>query len=108
VYSLVGGLVPRSSGGYWLVHIVVPPMKLQIPSAPWVLSLAPPLGTLCSVQWMAVSIHSVIVRHWQSLSEDSYIRFLSSICLFVCFVLFCFVLRQGFLCIVLAVLELAL
>ena len=35
VYSLVGGLVPGSSGGYWLVHIVVPPMGLQIPSALW-------------------------------------------------------------------------
>jgi hypothetical protein len=39
-----GGLVPRSSGGYWLVHIDVPPMGLQSPSAPWVLSLAPSLG----------------------------------------------------------------
>jgi hypothetical protein len=27
-----------SSGGYWLVHIVVPPIGLQIPLAPWVLS----------------------------------------------------------------------
>ena len=52
--SLVVGVVP---GSYWLVHIVVPPMGLQTPSAPWVLSLAPSLGTLCSVQWMAVSIH---------------------------------------------------
>ena len=40
---------------YWLVHIVVPPMGLQAPSAPWVLSLASPLGTLCSVQWLAGS-----------------------------------------------------
>ena len=38
--------------GYWLVHIVVPPMGLQTPSAPWVLSLAPPLGALRSVQGM--------------------------------------------------------
>jgi hypothetical protein len=30
--------------GYWLVHIVVPPIGLQIPLAPWILSLAPPLG----------------------------------------------------------------
>jgi hypothetical protein len=30
--------------GYWLVHNVVPPIGLQIPLAPWVLSLAPPLG----------------------------------------------------------------
>ena len=41
-------------------HIAVPPMGLQTPSAPWVLSLAPSLGTLCSVQWMAVSIHFYI------------------------------------------------
>jgi hypothetical protein len=33
-----------SSGGYWLVHIVVPPIGLQTPLAPWVLSQAPPLG----------------------------------------------------------------
>jgi hypothetical protein len=31
-----------SSGGYWLVHIVAPPIGLQTPLAPWVLSLAPP------------------------------------------------------------------
>jgi hypothetical protein len=32
--------------GYWLVHNVVPSIGLQIPLAPWVLSLAPPLGAL--------------------------------------------------------------
>jgi hypothetical protein len=32
--------------GYWLVHNVVPPIGLQISLAPWVLSLAPPLGAL--------------------------------------------------------------
>ena len=42
---------------YWLVHIVVPPMGLQNLSAPWVLSLVPPLGTLCLVQRLAESIH---------------------------------------------------
>jgi hypothetical protein len=26
--------------GYWLVHIVVPPIGLQFPLAPWVISLA--------------------------------------------------------------------
>jgi hypothetical protein len=46
-----------------LVHIVVPPMGLQAPSAPLVLSLAPPLGTLCSVQRLAESITSVFVTH---------------------------------------------
>jgi hypothetical protein len=48
--------------GYWLVHIVVPPMGLQTPSAPWVLCLAPSLGTLCSAQWMIVSIHFCICQ----------------------------------------------
>jgi hypothetical protein len=28
------------------IHNVVPPIGLQIPLAPWVLSLAPPLGAL--------------------------------------------------------------
>ena len=36
--------------GYWLVHIVVPPIGLQTPSPPLVLSLAPPLWALCSIQ----------------------------------------------------------
>ena len=36
--------------GYWLVHIVVPPIGLQTPLAPWVLSLAHSLGTLCSIK----------------------------------------------------------
>jgi hypothetical protein len=33
-----------------LVHVVVPLIGLQTPSASWVLSLAPPLGVLCSIQ----------------------------------------------------------
>jgi hypothetical protein len=45
--------------GYCLVHIFVLPMGLQTPSAPWVLSLSPSLGTLCSIQWIAVSIYIV-------------------------------------------------
>jgi hypothetical protein len=52
----------RALRGYWLVHIVVPPKGLQAPSTPWVLSLAPSLGTLCSVQWMAVSIYVCICQ----------------------------------------------
>jgi hypothetical protein len=36
--------------GYWLVHNVVAPTGLQISLAPWILSLAPPLGPLCSIQ----------------------------------------------------------
>jgi hypothetical protein len=58
---------PWELWGYWLVHIVVPPVGLQTLSAPWVPSLAPPLGTLCSVQWMAVSIHFCIC---QALAES--------------------------------------
>jgi hypothetical protein len=45
-----------------LVHIVVTPMELQTPSASWVLSLVPPLETLCSVQWLIVSIHFCICQ----------------------------------------------
>jgi hypothetical protein len=64
--------------GYWLVHIALPPMGLQTPSAPWVLSLAPSLETLCSVQWMIVRAPtSVFARHWQSPSRNRYIRLLS-------------------------------
>jgi hypothetical protein len=36
--------------GYWLVHNVVAPTGLQISLAPWILSLAPPLGALWSIQ----------------------------------------------------------
>jgi hypothetical protein len=39
-----------SSRGYCLVHIVVPPIGLQIPLAPWLLSLDPPLGALWFIQ----------------------------------------------------------
>jgi hypothetical protein len=53
---------PWELWSYWLVHIVVPPRGLKTPSAPWVLSLARSLATLCSVQWMAVSIHFCICR----------------------------------------------
>jgi hypothetical protein len=35
-------------------------MGLQSPSTPLVISLAPSLGTLCSVQWMSVNIHLCI------------------------------------------------
>jgi hypothetical protein len=51
---------PRELWEYWLVHIVVPPRGLQSPSAPWELSLAPSLWTVCSVQWMTESIHFCI------------------------------------------------
>jgi hypothetical protein len=53
---------PKELWGYWLVHIDVPPMGLQTPSAPYILSLASSLGTLCSIQWMTVSIHFCICQ----------------------------------------------
>jgi hypothetical protein len=53
---------PWELWGCWLVHIAVPPMWLQTPSTPWVPSLAPSLGTLCSVLWMTVSIHFCICQ----------------------------------------------
>jgi hypothetical protein len=37
-------------------------MGLRTPSATWILSLAPSLGTMCSVQWMAVSTHFCICQ----------------------------------------------
>jgi len=43
-------------GGIWLVDIVVLPMGLQTPSASSVLSLTLPLGSQCSVQWLAVVV----------------------------------------------------
>jgi hypothetical protein len=46
----------------WLVDIVVLPMGLQISSAPSVLSLTPPLGSPCSVQWLASSMHLCICQ----------------------------------------------
>ena len=68
MYSLVGSLVPGSSGGFWLFDIVVPPMRLQTPSAPSVLSLTPPLGTPWSVQWLAASIHLCICQALAAIS----------------------------------------
>jgi hypothetical protein len=63
LYSLAGGLVPGcSEGPVWLVDIVVLPMGLQTTLAPLVLSLIPPLESLCSVQWLAASIHLCICQ----------------------------------------------
>ena len=46
----------------WLVAIVVLPLGLQTPSAPSVLPLTPPLGTLHSLQWLALSIYLCICQ----------------------------------------------
>jgi hypothetical protein len=65
-------VLPCALYGWWfsawelweccLVHKVVSPMGLQTPSAAWVLSLAPSLGTLCSVQWTTENIHFCICQ----------------------------------------------
>jgi hypothetical protein len=78
VYSLFRWFSPWELWEYGLVHIVVPPMELQPPSALWILSLAPPLGTLCTVQWLAESIYLCICQEQICLSGDSYIRLLSA------------------------------
>jgi hypothetical protein len=80
VYSLVGGLVPGSSGEYCFVHIIIPPMGLFIllfllqllGSFLWLLHWGP---CAQSHGWLWAST-SVFVRHWNSLSGDIYIRLL--------------------------------
>ena len=66
-------LETRAQGWYWIVHIVVPPIGLQITLAPWVLSVTPPLGALQSIQYL-----SVIARPQHSLTRDSSICVLSA------------------------------
>ena len=58
---LVCCLVIQSSGGSGK-FILLFPMGLKAPSAPWVPSLTPSLGTLCSVQWSAENIHLCICQ----------------------------------------------
>jgi len=62
VYSLFGGLVPGSSGGVFLIGIVVLSMGLQTPSAPSILFLTPLLGTPFSVQPLISSIRLCICQ----------------------------------------------
>ena len=55
-----------------MVHILVPAVGLQAPSASWVLTPAPPLGLCVQFNgWLREST-SVFVRHLQSLSGDTY------------------------------------
>jgi hypothetical protein len=55
-------LETQAPGGYWLVHIFVPPIGLQILPDPWVLSLAPPLGALGSIQYLIVIIYFCVSK----------------------------------------------
>ena len=61
VCSLVGSKF-LGALGVLVGSIVDPPMGLQIPSAPWVLTLAPPLRNLCTVQWLTESTHHSICQ----------------------------------------------
>jgi hypothetical protein len=45
-----------------MVDIVELPIGLQRPSAPSVLPLTPPLGSLCLAQWFVASIHIYICK----------------------------------------------
>ena len=56
LWLMVKSLGALGWGGVWLVDIVVLSMGWQTPLAPSVLSLTPPLGSLHSVQCLAVFI----------------------------------------------------
>jgi hypothetical protein len=58
---------PQELSGVWLVGIIFLPMGLQTPSAPSALPLTPPLGSPCSVRWLAESFHICI---GQALAES--------------------------------------
>jgi hypothetical protein len=63
VFLSLGVLAGAVGWNIWSVDTVVPPFWLQPPSAaPSVPSLTPPLGTPCSDQWLAASIHLCICQ----------------------------------------------
>jgi hypothetical protein len=64
-----------SLGGFWFVDIVLP-LRLQTPSASSVFILTSSLGSLCSVQCLVKC--TILVRLWQSLSQDNFNRLLSA------------------------------
>ena len=63
---------------YWLVHIVVPSMGLQTPSAPCILFLLLHWGPCTSSNGWLWASTSVLVRNWQSPSGDTYISLQSA------------------------------
>ena len=70
--------------GAWLVDNVVLPMGLQTPSTPSVLSPTPPLGSPCSVQWLAGSICICICEAlaeplWRQLNQAPVSKYLVGI-----------------------------
>jgi hypothetical protein len=92
----------------WLFHLVVPSMGMQTPSVPSVLSLATPLGTLCSVQWLAESIHlcicqslvaemcvCVCIHRYMYTCVNTYIH----ICVYICPCAYIYIFIHIYLCI---------
>jgi hypothetical protein len=77
-----------------LVDIIVLPMGLQTPSAPSVLALTSPLGSLCSVscigQALAEPPTGQLYRAERQHLLGSLLNF--NFCLFVCLFLFCLVI----------------
>jgi hypothetical protein len=62
-------LETRALGGYWLVHNVVPPIGLQTPLAPWVLSLAPPDKWILAQKLRIPNIQDTICKTHETQEE---------------------------------------
>jgi hypothetical protein len=60
--------------GYWLVHIVVPPIGLQFPLVPWVLSLVLMTScySACFVPLLFVCFHFILLYHSHKLFLAGY------------------------------------
>ena len=67
-----------SSGGYWLVHIVVPLIGLQTPLTPWYFLYLLHWGPCVPSNSWLWSSTSVFAMHRNSLIRDRYIRILSA------------------------------
>jgi hypothetical protein len=67
-------------GGYWLVHIVVPPIGLQTPFAPWVLSLAPPLVAIDDCEHPLLYLSGTGIASQETVISGSCQQNLAGIC----------------------------
>jgi hypothetical protein len=87
--------------GYWLVHNVVPPVGLQTPLVPWVLSLAPPLGApvIHSIADCEHPLLCLLGPGIVSQETATLLNFLTDslflVCLFVCLLIFVFIFFWG-------------
>jgi hypothetical protein len=66
--------------GFWWVDIVVLPVELKTPSAPLGHSLIPPLVTLCSIQWIASSIHLRVCQAISVSCQQALLGILNIVC----------------------------